>query len=343
MKFIDEAIISIKAGDGGNGIASFRREKYIPKGGPDGGDGGNGGSIILQATTNLNTLIDFRVNNQFRADYGQSGKSKNRSGLSGEDLVIFVPCGTKISNLETGEDIGDLLNEGDQCLVANGGYGGKGNARFKSSRNRAPRQSTEGSSGEKRKLLLELNLLADVGLLGYPNAGKSTFIRCISAAKPKVADYPFTTLTPNLGLVRVDYENSFVVADVPGIIEGASEGTGLGIEFLKHLSRTSVLLHIVDLFDPQDVSGVCESIRALVLELEKFDSGLYEKERWLVFNKTDLLEDSQKKISQVLDSLEWKGPVFAISAATSNGTADLRDQIMIRLNELYESENSVIN
>ncbi|MDG2297669.1 MAG: GTPase ObgE, partial [Gammaproteobacteria bacterium] len=293
--------------------------------------------------TNLNTLIDFRVNNQFRADYGQSGKSKNRSGLSGEDLVIFVPCGTKISNLETGEEIGDLLNEGDQCLVANGGYGGKGNARFKSSRNRAPRQSTEGSSGEKRKLLLELNLLADVGLLGYPNAGKSTFIRCISAAKPKVADYPFTTLSPNLGLVRVDYENSFVVADVPGIIEGASEGTGLGIEFLKHLSRTSILLHIVDLFDPQDVSGVCESIRALVLELEKFDSGLYEKERWLIFNKTDLLENPQKKISQVLDSLEWKGPVFAISAATSNGTADLRDQIMIRLNELYESEDSVIN
>ena len=339
MKFVDEAIISVKAGDGGDGVVSFRREKYIPKGGPDGGDGGNGGNVIMQATTNLNTLIDFRVNNQFKAEYGQPGRSKNRSGQGGEDLIIFVPCGTKVENIETGEEIGDLSNDGQLCLVAKAGYGGKGNARFKTSRNRAPRQSTSGTTGERRKLHLELNLLADVGLLGYPNAGKSTFIRSVSSAKPKVADYPFTTLHPNLGMVRVDYDNSFVIADIPGIIEGASEGMGLGIEFLKHLTRTSILLHIVDLFDPIEAHQVSQSIKSLISELRKFEENLYKKERWLVFNKIDLLEKPQLKIEQILSDLNWQGPVYSISAETSQGTDELTTGLMRRLNELNLPKN----
>jgi len=235
MKFTDEAKITVKAGNGGDGSVSFRREKYIPRGGPDGGDGGNGGDVFLKATSGLNTLIDFRVGNRFSATHGETGRSKNRNGPAGDDLVVEVPCGTKIYNEETNELIGDLIEEDDICLVAKGGKAGKGNTRFKSSRNRAPRQSSPGTLGEYRTLYLELSLLADVGLLGYPNAGKSTFIRSISAAKPKVADYPFTTLHPNLGMVRIDYEKSFVVADIPGIIEGASDGIGLGIAFLKHL------------------------------------------------------------------------------------------------------------
>ena len=340
MKFVDEAIISVKAGDGGNGVVSFRREKYIPRGGPDGGDGGKGGDVIMQATTNLNTLIDFRVNNQFKAEFGQAGRSKNRSGQSGDDLIIFVPCGTKIENIETGEVIGDLSNDGDQCLVAKAGYGGKGNTRFKTSRNRAPRKATSGTNGEQRKLHLELNLLADVGLLGYPNAGKSTFIRSVSSAKPKIADYPFTTLNPNLGMVRVDYDNSFVIADIPGIIEGASDGMGLGIEFLKHLSRTSILLHIVDLFEPAEVDEITLSIKALTSELRKFEESLYEKERWLIFNKIDLLEEPQLKIDEILSDLDWQGPVFSISAETSTGTEKLKNELMRRLNELNLSENN---
>ena len=232
MKFIDEAVINVRAGNGGNGMASFRREKYIPKGGPDGGDGGSGGSVYLVATTGINTLIDFSVKNQFQATSGQGGQSRKRTGLSGEDLYIKIPCGTKITNHETGELMGDLVNDGEICLVAKGGIGGKGNTRFKSSINQAPRKTTSGTIGEQRKIVLELNLLADVGLLGYPNAGKSTLIRAVSSAKPKVADYPFTTLNPNLGVVRLNFDESFVIADVPGIIEGASEGTGLGISFL---------------------------------------------------------------------------------------------------------------
>ena len=263
MKFVDQAKISVQAGRGGNGCSSLRREKYIPKGGPDGGNGGNGGSIILAATTALNTLVDFRVNNQFRATHGKSGQSKNRTGGNSDDLTIKVPCGTQVFNKETNELIGDLVNEGDFCLVAKGGLGGKGNTRFKSSRNRTPRQFTLGTEGESRLLYLELTVLADVGLLGYPNAGKSTFIRSVSAAKPKVADYPFTTLHPNLGVVRIDTEKSFVVADIPGIIEGASKGSGLGIEFLKHLSRTKLLLHIVDLAETEDSQTIANSIEAI--------------------------------------------------------------------------------
>ena len=330
MKFVDQAKISVQAGRGGNGCASFRREKYIPKGGPDGGDGGDGGNIILVATTSLNTLVDFRVNNQFKATHGQSGQSKNRTGGNGDDLIIKVPCGTQAFNKETNELIGDLVDEGDLCLVAKGGLGGKGNTRFKSSRNRAPRQFTQGTEGESRLLYLELTVLADVGLLGYPNAGKSTFIRSVSAAKPKVADYPFTTLYPNLGMVRIDTEKSFVIADIPGIIEGASKGSGLGIEFLKHLSRTRLLLHIVDLADTDDSQTIANSIEVIQKELIAFDAELANKERWLVFNKIDLIaeEKQQSKIDQITAELKWKGQSYAVSALTGNGTEVLTNKIM---------------
>ena len=336
MKFVDQAKLSVQAGRGGNGCVSFRREKYIPKGGPDGGDGGDGGSIILVATTSLNTLVDFRVSNQFRATLGEPGRSKNRTGGSGDDLTIKVPCGTQVFNQETNELIGDLINEGDLSLVAKGGLGGKGNTRFKSSRNRTPRQSTPGTEGECRLLYLELSVLADVGLLGYPNAGKSTFIRSVSAAKPKVADYPFTTLHPNLGVVRIDFEKSFVIADIPGIIEGASEGSGLGIEFLKHLSRTKLLLHIVDLAETKDSQATANSIEAIQKELMAFDPELAKKERWLVFNKLDLIaEDKQQSaIEQVISKLQWQGPVHAISAITGKGTEVLSYNIMQRLEEM---------
>jgi len=333
VKFVDQAKISVQAGRGGNGCASFRREKYIPKGGPDGGDGGDGGNIILVATTALNTLVDFRVNNQFKATHGQSGQSKNRTGSNGDDLIIKVPCGTQAFNKETNELIGDLVDEGDLCLVAKGGLGGKGNTRFKSSRNRAPRQFTQGTEGESRLLYLELTVLADVGLLGYPNAGKSTFIRSVSAAKPKVADYPFTTLYPNLGMVRIDTEKSFVIADIPGIIEGASKGSGLGIEFLKHLSRTRLLLHIIDLAETEDLQTIAKNIEVIQKELIAFDAELANKERWLVFNKIDLIaeEKQQSKIDQITAELQWKGHSYAISALTGNGTEVLCYKIMQRL------------
>jgi len=336
VKFVDQAKISVQAGQGGNGCASFRREKYIPKGGPDGGSGGDGGSIILVATTALNTLIDFRVNNQFKATNGKSGQSKNRTGGYGDDLIIKVPCGTQVFNKETNELIGDLVAEGDLCLVAKGGLGGKGNTRFKSSRNRTPRQFTPGTEGERRLLYLELTVLADVGLLGYPNAGKSTYIRSVSAAKPKVADYPFTTLHPKLGMVRIDTEKSFVIADIPGIIEGASKGSGLGIEFLKHLSRTKLLLHIVDLAETDDSTTIVNSIQAIQKELIAFDEELANKERWLVFNKIDLIaeEKQQSKINQIISKLNWEGPVYAISALTSNGTEVLSYKIMQRLEKI---------
>lgn len=340
MKFVDQAKISVQAGRGGNGCASFRREKYIPKGGPDGGDGGDGGNIILMATTGLNTLVDFRTSNQFQATHGQSGQSKNRTGGNGDDLIIKVPCGTQAFNKETNELIGDLVNEGDLCLVAKGGLGGKGNTRYKTSRNRAPRKFTQGTGGESRLIHLELTVLADVGLLGYPNAGKSTFIRSVSAAKPKVADYPFTTLYPNLGMVRIDTEKSFVIADIPGIIEGASKGSGLGIEFLKHLSRTRLLLHIVDLAETDDSQKIANSIEVIQKELIAFDAELANKERWLVFNKIDLIsaEKQQSKIDQITAELHWKGHSYAVSALTGNGTEVLSYKIMQRLEQIVVTD-----
>ena len=336
MKFIDEAVINVRAGNGGNGMASFRREKYIPKGGPDGGDGGSGGSVYLVATTGINTLIDFSVKNQFQATSGQGGQSRKRTGLSGEDLYIKIPCGTKITNHETGELMGDLVNDGEMCLVAKGGIGGKGNTRFKSSINQAPRKTTSGTIGEQRKIVLELNLLADVGLLGYPNAGKSTLIRAVSSAKPKVADYPFTTLNPNLGVVRLNFDESFVIADVPGIIEGASEGTGLGISFLKHLSRTRLLLHLVDIGQNISAKESAIEIRKLELELDKFSNELSKKERWMVFNKIDLISDADEKSELITDELEWNGPIHLVSAATGENMDSLMRDILHRIQELDE-------
>ena len=336
MKFIDEAVINVRAGNGGNGMASFRREKYIPKGGPDGGDGGSGGSVYLVATTGINTLIDFSVKNQFQATSGQGGQSRKRTGLSGEDLYIKIPCGTKITNHETGELMGDLVNDGEICLVAKGGIGGKGNTRFKSSINQAPRKTTSGTIGEQRKIVLELNLLADVGLLGYPNAGKSTLIRAVSSAKPKVADYPFTTLNPNLGVVRLNFDESFVIADVPGIIEGASEGTGLGISFLKHLSRTRLLLHLVDIGQNISAKESAIEIRKLELELDKFSNELSKKERWMVFNKIDLISDADEKSELITDELEWNGPIHLVSAATGENMDSLMRDILHRIQELGE-------
>jgi GTP-binding protein len=338
MKFIDEAVINVRAGNGGNGMASFRREKYIPKGGPDGGDGGSGGSVYLVATTGINTLIDFSVKNQFQATSGQGGQSRKRTGLSGEDLYIKIPCGTKITNHETGEMMGDLVNDGEVCLVAKGGIGGKGNTRFKSSINQAPRKITSGTIGEQRKIVLELNLLADVGLLGYPNAGKSTLIRSVSSAKPKVADYPFTTLNPNLGVVRLNFDESFVIADVPGIIEGASEGTGLGIAFLKHLSRTRLLLHLVDIGQNIPAKETATEIKKLELELDKFSNELSKKERWMVFNKTDLISNVEEKSKLIIDDLEWKGPIYRVSAATGENMDSLMRDIMYRLKELNDEK-----
>ena len=338
MKFIDEAVINVRAGNGGNGMASFRREKYIPKGGPDGGDGGSGGSVYLVATNSINTLIDFSVKSQFQATSGQGGQSRKRTGLSGEDLYIKIPCGTKITNHETGEMMGDLVNDGEVCLVAKGGIGGKGNTRFKSSINQAPRKITSGTIGEQRKIVLELNLLADVGLLGYPNAGKSTLIRSVSSAKPKVADYPFTTLNPNLGVVRLNFDESFVIADVPGIIEGASEGTGLGIAFLKHLSRTRLLLHLVDLGQNIPAKETATEIKKLELELDKFSNELSKKERWMVFNKTDLISNVEEKSKLIIDDLEWQGPIYKVSAATGENMDSLIRDIMYRLKELNDEE-----
>ena len=338
MKFIDEAVINVRAGNGGNGMASFRREKYIPKGGPDGGDGGSGGSVYLVATTGINTLIDFSVKNKFQATSGQGGQSRKRTGLSGEDLYIKIPCGTKITNHETGEMMGDLVNDGEVCLVAKGGIGGKGNTRFKSSINQAPRKITSGTIGEQRKIVLELNLLADVGLLGYPNAGKSTLIRSVSSAKPKVADYPFTTLNPNLGVVRLNFDESFVIADVPGIIEGASEGTGLGIAFLKHLSRTRLLLHLVDIGQNISAKETATEIKKLELELDKFSNELSKKERWMIFNKTDLISNVEEKSKLIIDDLEWQGPIYRVSAATGENMDSLIRDIMYRLKELNDEE-----
>lgn len=330
MRFVDEATIKVDAGNGGHGCVSFRREKYIEFGGPDGGDGGDGGSIYLVADQNLNTLADFRTSRQFRGERGTGGSGRNCTGRSGADLHIPVPVGTIVYNHETDEEIGELIKIGEQLLVAKGGFHGLGNTRYKSSTNRAPRQFSKGSEGDFRELRLELKLLADVGLLGFPNAGKSTLISRVSSAKPKIADYPFTTLYPNLGVVSPSPHNSFVIADIPGLIEGAAEGAGLGIQFLKHLSRTRLLLHLVDILpaDPEDDPVV--SVRALEKELEKYSDDLADKPRWLVINKTDLLleDEQQAKIDSIVSALKWDAPVYAVSAVSGDGLTDLINDIM---------------
>ena len=325
MKFFDEALIEVYAGDGGNGSAAFRREKYVPRGGPSGGDGGRGGSIHIVADRNLNTLIDYRYARIFRAPRGENGRGADQYGKGGEDIVLRVPVGTVITDAESGEAIADLAHDGAQARVAKGGKGGLGNIHFKSSTNRAPRQTTPGEPGERRKLRLELRVLADVGLLGMPNAGKSTLIRAISAARPKVADYPFTTLQPNLGVVRTDVNRSFVVADIPGLIEGAAEGAGLGHRFLRHLQRTRLLLHVVDLAPLNDDADPVRDARAIVRELAKYDPALHAKPRWLVLNKLDLLPDDEreKRVKGFVKAYRWKGPVYAISAISGAGTREL--------------------
>jgi GTPase len=325
MKFIDEAIIEVHAGAGGDGCASFRREKFVPRGGPDGGDGGRGGSIHAVADGNINTLIDYRYARIYRAKDGENGRGSDCFGKSAADVVLRVPVGTVVSDLETGAVIADLTSDEASALLASGGEGGLGNLHFKSSVNRAPRQFTRGKPGEKRRLKLELKVLADVGLLGKPNAGKSTFIRAVSAARPKVADYPFTTLHPHLGVVRTDVNRSFVIADIPGLIEGAAEGAGLGHQFLRHLARTRLLLHIVDLapFDP--AADPARDAKALVKELKKFDEALYRKPRWLVLNKVDLLapQDRDRAVKRFLTRFGCKGKSFIISALSGEGCREL--------------------
>lgn len=327
MKFVDEAVITVRAGDGGNGCISFRREKFIPFGGPDGGDGGNGGSIWLVADEGLNTLVDFRHQRMFKAKRGQGGMGSQMYGRGGEDTIIRVPVGTVIYNVDTDEQIGDLTEKGQRLLVAQGGKGGLGNIHFKSSVNRAPRKATPGTPGEIRELRLELKLLADVGLLGFPNAGKSTFIRAVSAATPRVADYPFTTLHPNLGVVRLGTDQSFVVADIPGLIEGAADGAGLGIQFLRHVARTSLLLHLVDVA-PIDGTDPVEQIRAIEEELSKFDPELLDRPRWLVLNKADALpvEEREQVAADIIAQLGWTRPWFLISAISREGTLEVCQQ-----------------
>lgn len=328
MKFVDEAHIQVEAGDGGNGCVSFRREKYIPKGGPDGGDGGDGGDVYLKADYNLNTLIDFRFERKFVAGRGENGRSSDCTGHRGNDIVITVPVGTRTLDENTGELLGDLTKHGQKIMVAKGGFHGLGNTRFKSSINRAPTQKTDGSKGEKRLLHLELLLLADVGLLGFPNAGKSTFISSVSAAKPKIADYPFTTLVPNLGVVSVGKDRSFVVADIPGLIEGAAEGAGLGHRFLKHLERCSVLLHIVDLF-PMDGSDPIENIKIIESELAKYSEKLLAKPRFLVFNKIDLdPEAAEQKIEEIVNTLNITDRYYKISALNRENLSELCQDLM---------------
>jgi GTP-binding protein len=328
MKFVDEAIINVKAGDGGNGCISFRREKFIPFGGPDGGDGGSGGSVWLVADEGLNTLIDFRHQRSFKAERGQNGMGSQMYGKGGEDTYIRVPVGTVVINVDTDETIGDLTVNGQRLLVAQGGKGGLGNIHFKSSVNRAPRKSTPGTPGDLRELKLELKLLADVGLLGFPNAGKSTFIRAVSAATPRVADYPFTTLHPNLGVVSLGTDQSFVIADIPGLIEGAADGAGLGIQFLRHVSRTRLLLHVVDIA-PIDGSDPVEQVRAIEQELEKFDPELLERPRWLVMNKADVLPEDERQAvaADVIARLEWKEPSFLVSAISRENTMPVCQQV----------------
>jgi GTP-binding protein len=336
MKFVDEATIKVQAGNGGRGMVSFRREKFIPFGGPDGGDGGEGGSIYVVASQGLNTLADFRYQRTFKAKNGEPGGSADCSGRGGEDLEVVVPVGTVIYDIDTEELLGDLTHDGMRLLVARGGKGGLGNQHFKSSTNRAPRRATPGYPGEKRELRLELKLLADVGLLGLPNAGKSTLISAVSAARPRIADYPFTTLHPNLGVVYVGEHKSFVMADIPGVIEGAAEGAGLGIRFLKHLQRTRLLLHLVDIAPPDPQADPVKDARAIVAELKRFSSELAARERWLVLNKLDLMteEAADRRCREIVRRLRWKGPVFRISGATRTGTRELCQAVMRRLDAL---------
>lgn len=329
MKFVDEATIEVTAGKGGNGCVSFRREKFVPRGGPDGGDGGDGGSVYMEGDDALNTMIDYRYTRRFRADSGEAGRGRNCSGKSGNDLVLPVPLGTTVLDEASGEILGDIRKAGERLLVAQGGFHGLGNTRYKSSINRAPRQNSPGTEGESRQLKLELKVLADVGLLGLPNAGKSTLIRAVSAATPKVADYPFTTLIPNLGVVKVDAYRSFVVADIPGLIEGASEGAGLGIRFLKHLTRNRVLLHLVDVA-PLDGGDPAEAACAVIRELEAFSPTLAQRPRWLVLNKTDLMDEATLSQSRdrIVEAIGWSGPVYSVSAVAGRGTERLCGDLM---------------
>ena len=338
MKFVDEATISVQAGNGGHGCLSFRREKFVERGGPDGGDGGDGGNVFLVATNGVNTLADFRVARKFKAGNGQPGAGRNRTGKSGNDLDVIVPCGTVVHDVDTGEILGDLTAVGRRLMVAEAGRGGYGNTRFKSSTNRAPRRITQGSPGENRHLMLELKLLADVGLLGLPNAGKSTLIRSMSAARPKVADYPFTTLHPNLGVVAVGPLQSFVMADVPGLIEGAAEGAGLGLRFLKHLQRTKLLLHLIDIAPMDPDADPANDFRAIEHELVRFSEDLSEKPRWLILNKTDLLSEEERLSirKELVAQLNWDGPVFETSAVSGEGTEEVAQAVMRELERLQE-------
>src|SRR5437762_3414740 len=330
MKFVDEARLKVQAGNGGRGSASFRREKFVPFGGPDGGDGGHGGSIYLRTASGINTLADFRIERTFRAANGEPGGANDCSGRSGADLYVPVPLGTVVRDADTHEELGDLTREGEELLVARGGKGGWGNQRFKSSTNRSPRQFGPGLPGEKRALELELKLIADVGLLGLPNAGKSTLIRAVSAARPKVADYPFTTLQPNLGVVRVDMNRSFVMADIPGLIEGAAEGAGLGHQFLRHLQRTKVLLHLVDIAPFDATIDPAAEVKAIAAELKKYDAALARKPRWLVLNKADLLEAKEAKLraEALIRKLRWTKRWFLVSAMKADGTKEMSYAVM---------------
>ncbi len=338
MKFVDEATITVTAGNGGNGCISFRREKFIPLGGPDGGDGGNGGSVWLQADENLNTLIDFRHQRQYRAQRGQNGMGRQMFGKAGDDVVIRVPVGTEVINVGTDEIIGDLTDHGDRLLVAQGGFGGKGNVHFKSSVNRAPRKAGTGTPGEEREIRLELKLLADVGLLGFPNAGKSTFIRAVSSATPKVADYPFTTLYPNLGVVSVEVDRSFVIADIPGLIEGAADGAGLGAQFLRHVQRTRLLLHLVDMAPFDEGTDPVYQVRAIEDELRKHDPAMLEKPRWLVLNKADLLPEDERQArgEALVKALDWKEPWFISSAIGREGTWP----IVLKVQQFFDDQKA---
>ena len=340
MKFVDEAIIKVQGGNGGRGAVSFRREKFIPFGGPDGGDGGSGASIYLESKAGINTLADFRYHRSFRGEHGTAGSGNDCTGAGGEDLTVHVPVGTVVFDTETDEELGDLTIAGQRILVVKGGKGGWGNARFKSSTNRTPRKAMPGLPGEKRELRLEMRVIADVGLLGLPNAGKSTLIRAVSAAKPKVADYPFTTLHPNLGVVSVGVHRSFVMADIPGVIEGAAEGAGLGLRFLKHLQRTRVLLHLVDIQPPDPEADPVKDARAIAAELKKYSPALAKKPRWLVLNKIDALptDEADKLCKDIVRRLRWKGPVYQISGLARIGTDKLCQDIMSLTESMSEQE-----
>lgn len=340
MKFVDEAIIRIAAGKGGDGCVSFRRERFVPRGGPDGGDGGDGGSVYLVGDQGFNTLADFRTHRSFKAEHGQPGMGRNRTGRCGEDVEVRVPVGTLVYDADIEELIGDITAHGQRLLVARGGTGGKGNTRFKSSTNRTPRRATPGTAAEKRGLKLELKLLADVGLLGMPNAGKSTLIRALSAARPKVADYPFTTLYPNLGVVDVGLHRSFVMADIPGLIEGAAQGAGLGHRFLRHVQRTRLLLHLVDIAPIDDSADPVAEVNSIVAELDEFDPDLASRDRWLVLNKIDLMDEdtADQRCREIVERLDWQGPVYRISALAKTGTRQLAYDVMEHLEELRSEQ-----